>query len=155
MLNYDFDESVGYWLMTTWHLYQRAFNEEIAPHGITFRQCQVLGYLALDGTLSQCQLAERMRIEPPTLVRILDRMERDGWIERVACQQDRRRKRIRPTKAAQPVWSKMVACARRVRARATRGLSPRQQQTLQKLLRRVQKNLGAESPLPELQLVER
>ncbi|MEQ8784755.1 MAG: MarR family transcriptional regulator [Pirellulaceae bacterium] len=150
MLQYDFDQSVGYWLMTTWQLYQKAFNEELAPQGITFRQCQVLGYLALDGTLSQCQLAERMKIEPPTLVRILDRMERDGWIERVACCEDRRRKQIRPTEAAEPVWSKIVACGRRVRARATQGLSPRQQQTLHKLLLRVQKNLSAESTLPEL-----
>lgn len=145
MLQYDFDKSLGYWLMTTWHLYQRTFNEEIAPHGITFRQCQVLGYLALDGPLSQCQLAERMHIEPPTLVGILDRMERDGWIRRVVSEDDRRRKLIHPTQAAEPVWSKIAECGRRARARAAHGLTQQEQRTLHRLLLRVQQNLSPES----------
>lgn len=151
MLPYDFDESIGYWLMTTWHLYQRAFNEEIAPHGITFRQCQVLGYLALDGPLSQSQLAEQMQVEPPTLVGILDRMERDGWIRRVVCREDRRRKLIHPTPAAEPVWSKIAECGRRARARATEGLTQQEQRTLHRLLLRVQRNLRPESSLTAAQ----
>lgn len=150
MLEYDFEQSIGYWLITTWQVYQRALNEELAPQGVTFRQCQVLGYLALEGALSQCQLADRMRIEPPTLVGILDRMERDGWIERRPCPKDRRRKIIRPSAAAAPVWSKIVACARRVRTRAVEGLGPRQQATLRKLLLQVQENLGADIPLKEV-----
>ena len=81
MLHHDFEESVGYWLITTAHGYQRALNERLAPEGITYRQCQVLGYLALEGPLPQSELAGRMQIEPPTLVGILDRMEREGWIE--------------------------------------------------------------------------
>jgi MarR family transcriptional regulator for hemolysin len=72
---------------------------------VTFRQAQVLGCLALEGSLSQTGLADRMRIEPPTLVGILDRMERDGWIRRDADKTDRRRKLIQPTPAAKPAWS--------------------------------------------------
>ena len=34
----------------------------------------------LEGELSQTELAAKMMVEPPTLVGILDRMERDGWI---------------------------------------------------------------------------
>lgn len=145
-LEYDFEQSVGYWLCTAWQVYQRALNEEFAPQGITFRQCQVLSWLVLEGELAQSELAERMRIEPPTLVGILDRMERDGWIRRDVCPDDRRKKLIHVTDAAEPVWSKIVACAKRVRARATRGLSPEQLETLHKLLIQIQTNLGAEIP---------
>ena len=64
-----------------------------------------------------------MRIEPPTLVGILDRMERDGWIRR-----DGDKTRPPPQAdpghaAAKPVWTKIVAVAKRVRARATRGMT--------------------------------
>lgn len=141
MLDYDFENSVGFWICQASHALQRAFNEELAPQGVTWRQCQVLGCLALEGPLSQTDLAERMRIEPPTLVGILDRMERDGWIRRDGDKSDRRRKLIHPQPAAKPVWSKIVACAKRVRAKATRGLSSQELRHLKRLLNRVQENL--------------
>ena len=141
MLEHDFENSVGFWVCQASHALQRAFNEELAPQGVTYRQAQVLGCLALEGQLSQTDLAERMRIEPPTLVGILDRMERDGWIRRDGDKTDRRRKFIQPTTAAKPVWSKIVAAAKRVRTRASRGLSAAQLAQLKKLLGLVQGNL--------------
>ncbi len=141
MLDYDFENSVGFWVITAANDYQRAINDELAPQGITYRQCQVLGFLALEGPLAQCKLAELMRIEPPTLVGILDRMERDGWICRVSDPADKRRKLIRPEAPAKPVWNKVVAAARRVRRRAAHGLSPSEMATLKRLLACVQQNL--------------
>jgi MarR family transcriptional regulator for hemolysin len=140
-LEYDFENSVGFWLLTASQAFQHAINEELAPQGVTYRQSQVLSMLALEGSLSQGELAERMGIEPPTLVGILDRMERDGWIRRVACPDDRRKKLVQPTKAAEPIWSKITTAARRVRSRATKGLSERQLAQLRKLLDAVRKNL--------------
>jgi MarR family transcriptional regulator, transcriptional regulator for hemolysin len=143
VLEYDFENSVGYWVCQASHALQRAFNEELAPQGVTFRQAQVLGCLALEGKLSQTDLADRLGIEPPTLVGILDRMQRDGWIRRDGDKRDRRRKFVDATPAAKPVWTKIVAAAKRVRARATRGMTPPQLAQLKKLLNLVQANLQA------------
>jgi len=148
-LEYDFENSVGCWLLMASHDYQQAINEELAPQGVTFRQCQVLGVLALSGPSSQADLAQRMGIEPPTLVGILDRMERDGWIRRAACADDRRRKLVQATKNAEPVWSKMTAAARRVRARATKGLTAAQLAQLKELLELVRQNLKAPTSVSE------
>jgi MarR family transcriptional regulator for hemolysin len=142
MLDYDFEESTGYWLIMAAEAYQRAVNEELLPHGIMFRQCQVLGYLSLKGALSQCELADQMQIEPPTLVGILDRMERDGWIRREPCLEDRRRKRVHPTTEAEPIWATIVAGARRVRARSVKGFSDMEREQLRELLARVRTNLA-------------
>jgi MarR family transcriptional regulator for hemolysin len=144
VLDYDFDNSVGFWIMTAAHEYQRAVNDELAPTGITYRQAQVLGFLALAGPLSQAELAERMHLEPATLVGILDRMERDRLIKRLACRQDRRRKLIHPLPSAKPVWSKIVSCVKRVRARAMQGIKASELATLKRLLGRVQENLSRE-----------
>jgi len=141
VLEYDFENSVGYWVCQASHALQRAFNEELAPQGVTFRQAQVLGCLAFEGRLSQTDLAERMRIEPPTLVGILDRMERDGWIRRGGDASDRRRKLVEVLPAAKPAWAKIVAVAKRVRSRATRGMTATQLAQLKKLLTIVQSNL--------------
>jgi MarR family transcriptional regulator for hemolysin len=144
LLSYDFEQSIGYWLVRASQAYERAMNAELAPRGITLRQCQVLGCLALYGELSQTELAERVHVEPPTLVGILDRMERDGWISRHDCATDRRKKMIRPQPQAEPVWSEITDCARRVRARATSTLSPEQLAQLKELLGHVLESLAAD-----------
>ena len=141
MLHYDFEQSIGAWLTLATQTYHRAVSDELAPHGITYRQSMVLGWLALEGDLSQTELAARMMVEPPTLVGILDRMERDGWITRHNCPGDRRKKIIRANPAAEPVWEKIVECALRVRQRAIEGFSEHELDALKALLRRVQQNL--------------
>lgn len=147
MLQYDFQRSIGYWICMSARQYERAMNQELTPEGITHRQCQVLAWLALEGTLSQVELADRMNIEPPTLVRVLDRMQRDGLLARQCCPEDRRRNLIAPTEQAQPVWERIVKCAERVRNRATRGMTAQQIRTLQELLAQVQANLAEAPPL--------
>lgn len=141
MLEYDFQNSLGFWLCMASHAYERAMNEELTTQGITFRQCQVLAWLALEGEQSQIELASRMNIEPPTLVRVLDRMERDGLVERVGCAEDRRRKMIKPRPKAKPIWKRIVASAEVVRARAAQGLSKHELAAVKKLLGRVRENL--------------
>ena len=155
MLQYDFEQSVGCWLTRSAQAYERALNAELAPRGITFRQVQVLGWLAHEGELSQTELAERMHVEPPTLVGILDRMERDGWISRHDCPTDRRKKLIRTEQQAEPVWAEIVECARKVRTCATAGLEPEQIQLLKQLLDRVLENLDSETAMCSPKRAER
>jgi len=148
VLQYDWENSVGHWVVNTAHAVRRALNSELAGEGITLRQWEVLACLALDGELSQAELADRLGIEAPTLVGILDRMERDGWLDRYNCSQDRRRKRIRATRKAEQLWVRMVDCAHRVRAVAAQGLSENDIETLKSICERIRTNLSTiDSPL--------
>ncbi len=143
MLEQDFEQSIGYWSHMVSRAFERALNEELAPHGITLRQSQVLGWLALDKELTQTQLADRLRIEPPTLVRILDRMEEAGWIARHSDPDDRRKKLIRATRRVKPVWERILECIHNVRARALDGIAPEDVQTTRQVLLQMHGNLRA------------
>ncbi len=143
MLDYNFEESIGYWLCVTAGAMQQAINDELSKHGITYRQFQVLGWLAHEREeLTQAELAAKMAIEPPTLVGLLDRMESQGWITRVACPDDRRKKLIRAAPAASEVWETMVATLLRVRARATARLTPEQVELMKDMLRTIHETLA-------------
>lgn len=141
MLEYDFENSVGYWIFRTAHALACAMNEELAAHGITSRQWEVLAWISHEGELSQSELAERMHIEAPTLVGVLDRMERDGWIQRVTDEGDRRRKLIHPTERAAEEWQRMVACGLAVRMRATQGISEERLHELRETLKALRENV--------------
>ncbi len=144
MIKYDYHESIIYWVITTAHTLERAVNEELAPLGMTFRQAEVLAWLALEGSLSQAALAERMRIEAPTLAGIVERMERDGWIVREPCKRDRRKKLLRVTDRVEPIWEQVTEAGLRIRAKATKGLDPDKLQTLIRSLEQIQQNLTIE-----------
>jgi MarR family transcriptional regulator, transcriptional regulator for hemolysin len=146
LLEHDFEESLGYWTYMTSNALEKAMNEELAAHGITFQQWQVLAWIALEGgELAQSDLADRLKIEPPTLAGILERMERDGWVRRETDPDDRRRKIVRPTPAVEPVWKQMVTCAKQVRARAFRGLSAETIRQTRQVLATVLENLSSEA----------
>ena len=142
MLQHDFENSVGYWICSTSHALRRALDSELSRENITFRQWEVLAWIAMEGELSQVELAERLGIEAPTLAGILSRMQRDGWLDRYACQQDRRRKLIRATGKAEAVWTRALACCQRIRERATAGVSPEELAQLNATCDRIRQNLA-------------
>ncbi len=141
----EFEKTIGYWVLSTANLLERAANEELAPHGITYRQVQVLGTLACLGEMSQTDLAERIQVAPSTIVRIVDRMERDGWVERIPSPSDRRVKLLRTTEKVEPVWKTIQEVGAQIRERTTKGLSERQVAQLMKSLELMCANLGGDA----------
>ncbi len=143
-LEYDFHESITYWMLPTARAMKRALNEEFARVGVTHQQWRVLLRLTRERDVCQAELAKEMTIEPPTLAGILDRMERDGWITRRPNPSDKRRKLVRLEPRIGPVWEQLVECAHRVRERAIAGLSREQLDTLREALAVIRQNLGVE-----------
>ena len=141
MLEYDFEKSVGWWVIDTANAFERECATALRPHGITLRQCQVLAALAMLGPASQAELAAQVGIEAPTLTGVLNRMERDGWIVRRASDEDRRKKLVEPLERAQPAFAKIADAARSIRARALEGISADEALVLQGLLSRIRDNL--------------
>ncbi len=144
MTEHDFEKSFMLWVRLASHLFSVSFNNELSGTGITLRQAQVLSCLELRGELAQNEIAAQLQIEPPTIARILDRMERDGWIKRLPSPQDRRKKIIRPTKKVASKWKLIMECGSRIEKQAAANLSQSQLNTLKELLRIVCKNLGLE-----------
>jgi MarR family transcriptional regulator, transcriptional regulator for hemolysin len=147
MINYDFEASIGYWINTVHQTYMRSFNERLAPHGITFRQAQLLGWLAAEGPMSQSDLAARMFIEPPSLVGIIDRAEQAGLIERRVSETDRRCKMICLLPGAEKVWKRIAQVAIEMRAQATQDMSSDEVATLLQLLQKVRTNVSSLQPV--------
>ena len=148
LLRYDFDDSPGWWIVSTARALDRTMAAGLRPHGITYRQCQVLASLALHGPISQADLARDLGIEPPTLTGVLSRMERDGWVERRSCPSDARKNLVHPLQQAEDIWNHIVQTALPLRARAMAGLDDRDLNTLRTLLARIRDNV-ADTAVPE------
>lgn len=113
-------------------------DQRIAPFGLTEARWLVLLSLARRGDgITQKDLAARLRIEAPTLVRTLDWLEGQGFVERRPVPRDRRAKTIHLTEAARPVVQRIEAEASAVRAEILAGIPDEELALCLAVLRRV------------------
>lgn len=66
------------------------FNERLMKLGVTRVQWIAMYYLLKHDKLNQKELGEKMGIKESTVARLIDRMEKEGYIERVKDNEDRR-----------------------------------------------------------------
>lgn len=72
---------------------KRFVSEVLEPEGVTLQQYNVLRILrgAGEDGLPTLSVAERMIERTPGVTRLIDRMEKKGWVRRQRCTEDRRR----------------------------------------------------------------
>lgn len=110
---------------------------------LSLPQCKVLGYLSRNEGISQARLAELTETDPMTLVRTLDRMQQDGWIERRADPADRRAHQLFLREAAKPVLQRIWKIADQARNEVLAELSSAEREQLIELLERVHRTLSS------------
>ena len=122
-------------------LIARAFAQRLAPKGIGYGQFPVLLCLWDEDGITQKTLSERIRIEAPTMVRTLDRMERDNLVSRVRSITDRRQIHVRLTEKGRRLKKVLARLSSDVDKTALAGLGRAGHQTLRVLLGRLIQNL--------------
>jgi MarR family transcriptional regulator for hemolysin len=105
------DEPLGRSLALAFKAVRELMDERMAEHGASLATWLVLHHAAEEPDLSQSQLASRLVIEAPTLVRHLDKLEADGLLERRRDERDRRVVRVRVTPAGNEAESRLRATA--------------------------------------------
>lgn len=147
------DEPLGFLLVDAARLLRRAFETALgdAGLGLTPGEARALHHASNAGGVRQSLLAERMGVEPMTLVGYLDRLEAAGFVDRVPDPSDRRAKLVRPTPRAAVVIDRIRLIATDVRSHATRGLSDAAVADLKAGLATIRANLsdGAAATLPQ------
>jgi MarR family transcriptional regulator for hemolysin len=137
--------SLGFLLLDAARVLRRRFERESRDIAMTTAQLQIVARLKLRDGMTQTELASLLDIEPMTLSRHLDRMEAAGLVERRACPNDRRARRVVVTDKARELVEPMRARALAVYEEAQAGLSPEQREALVLGLNTVIANLSAEA----------
>lgn len=137
----------GFLLHDTARLMRRDFERRSRSSGLTRAQWAVLAYLARSEGTSQAALADTLEIEPITLVRLLDRLESAGWVERRPDPTDRRVRRLYLTETARPLMDgPFQEFAAATREAALGGLGEAERRQLTDLLMKVRTNLSGRDP---------
>jgi DNA-binding MarR family transcriptional regulator len=138
----------GFILRDVSRLYVQRFEQHAASLGLTLAQCRALLRLADCEGVSQVKLAELTDLEPMALVRILDRMEAEGWLERRGDPRDRRIRCLYLTGKARPLLEDIRRLMDVTWGDAFSGIPKRKSELVTELLDMVRSNLMALGPVP-------
>ena len=145
MSTFDYETNPGFIINRTARSLSRSLDIRLRNRvGITFAQWRVLVLLTKthDG-LSQKEIAEGLWLEAPTLIPILDKLQKDGFIERRVDRNDRRNNRIFRAKRTFEIWETTLECASNVLTMALAGLPDDNIQIMKEVLEKMWINLQA------------
>ncbi len=135
-------ESLGFHCDLTLKAFINTLQRKLKGTGVSPAQFVALAHLIALGPLSQSELGDRLFITRATAVRLVDRMERDGWVNRQGDSKDSRVKRVVPTKKASEIWEEVSRAGRQLLDQAYRGVHPAEIETVKRVLERVRRNLA-------------
>ena len=142
MQKYDFHNSIGFIVNKTAKAFVKALDSELREEvGVSVGQWKVMVMLVNQNGLTQKEIAERLGLEGPTLIPIIDKMEKDNLVVRRVDSSDRRNNRIYRTEKANELWSEMVKCAVRVRQVSLKDISDANIEITRNVLENVYQNL--------------
>jgi MarR family transcriptional regulator for hemolysin len=149
---YDYQNSPGFLINRTARIFAKSLDFELRSKvGITFGQWKIIVMLSEQDGLTQKEIADRIGVEGPTLIPMIDKMEKDGFVRREADPDDRRNNKIRRTQKAELMWRKMTECALEVRKRAMKNIKAGEVEVLRTVLNKIYDNLGEwESKLQQI-----
>jgi MarR family transcriptional regulator for hemolysin len=139
-----FGRNFGFLVHDVSRLIKRRFDREARQTGlpITRRQAAVVLYIASNEGVSQAEVATWLDLEPIALVRMLDRLNEEGVVERRAHPTDRRVRTLWLTPAARPVVTQILAINKTIREEAFACMPTHARDTVIDILDAIKGNLA-------------
>jgi len=132
---------IGYMLSDVARLIRTVFDRRVREIGLTRAQWLVLTRLYRRPGASQTELADMLEIDRASAGRMIDRMQKNGWVERRADSDDRRINRLYLTADARRAHKNMWAIAEATVDDALAPLSTSEREQFTRLAARVKGQL--------------
>lgn len=126
-------EKIGQLINETARVWRHKLDQRLRPLGLSQAKWRTIAHLAR-GRLTQCDLAERLSIEEPTLARLLTRLESGGWVKRESAQHDRRCKTVHLQRKSSRLLQQIEGTAGKLRHELLETISPDDLQTCLRVL---------------------
>jgi DNA-binding MarR family transcriptional regulator len=142
-MNTPAENSLFYMLHDATRQLRKHFDRRATRLELTRAQWRALKATSRQEGLSQAELAEYLDMEPIPVGRVIDRLEKTGFVERRSDPADRRRWRLYLTPKAHAVVGEMEDIATGLREDALRGVERDDLDALMRVLGRIKENLAA------------
>ena len=142
---HPWSDSVAYLLRNSYRVFARALQERIQAEGIPIGSWPFLRHLWQQDGITQRELTSAVGLMQPNTNAALKQLTRRGWVKQTRDNDDKRKIRIHLTPKGRELFYRAFPLALQAREQALADFSKEEVATLRSLLKRITKNLDAES----------
>lgn len=142
---HPWSDSVAYLLRNAYRVFARALQERIQAERIPIGSWPFLRHLWQQDGITQKELTRAVGLMQPNTNAALKQLARRGWVTQTHDADDKRKIRIHLTPKGRELFYRAFPLALQAREQALVDFSEQEVATLRSLLKRITKNLDAES----------
>ncbi len=135
-------ESADALLAQVCRLHHMRAHMQLEETGLYRGQPPVLFHLHHQDGLTLTELVARLQVTPATVTKMVQRLERAGFVRRVPDSDDQRVTRVHLTEAGRDIQHAMRAALHRLEQETFAGFSPEERELAGELLQRIHTNLA-------------
>ena len=125
-------------LKTSAKTWERAADIELRERfGLTGAKWKIIVVLSMREGITQKHIADMAFVEAPTLVPIIDKMEKEGYLTRQSDPSDRRNNLIFMTKKTKTIVDPIIDCILEIRNMGLNKISKKDMETAKKVLEQI------------------
>jgi len=141
MKTLDLKESIGLLLKTSAKTWEKAADIELRERfGIAGAKWKIIVALSIKEGITQKHISDMIFVEAPTLVPVLDKMQKEGYLTRQADPNDRRNNLIFMTKKSKDMVDSIIDCILDIRNMGLNKISKKDMEITKKVLSQIASN---------------
>jgi DNA-binding MarR family transcriptional regulator len=142
-MGFDHRRTVTHRLAQAAHAYRVRAGSQLSRLNLHSGQETLLKALANSDGMSMSDLAATLGVQPPTVTKMISRLAAQGYVERRAAPGDARQAQVFLTDQGRDAIAAIDKLWKRIEKTALADIDDKDRKRLRKLLRQVERNLGA------------
>ncbi|GAA0375114.1 MarR family winged helix-turn-helix transcriptional regulator [Bacillus horti] len=141
-MNEEYTYTTSFFIVQLAKLHRQRISDEFAKLGIFVGQDMILKLLWEENGLTQTQIINKLKVEPPTITKMIHRMEKAGLLRRKRDSQDARVSRVYLTEQGYQLKEPIIQVWSRLDEALMEGITDQEQASLNKMLKRLLRNMS-------------
>lgn len=135
---FNLQDSLGYHFNIIFINIKRNMEAKLKSFNLTHLQFSILINLYKNNLTTQKELLKYTYGDETSITRLVDRLESKGYIQRVQCSNDKRRKKLLLTSEGISLTKEVISCAKEVNNELVKNLNDKEAKELLSLLQKMQ-----------------
>lgn len=137
---FNLDDCIAFITCQSGKIFAEALEKGLRPYNITRAQWIAMHYIQGSKNITQRELADKMSVKQPTVVRLLQKMEAEGYLQRSGTYEDKRVKCLELTDKGDRAYHDILPVAEKFKNETVAGIDEKDLQTLKDALNIMIKN---------------
>lgn len=131
---FNLDDCIAFITCQGAKILAETLEKELRPYNVTRAQWIAMYYIYTSKDITQRQLADKISVKQPTMVRVLQTLETAGYLHRLGSDGDKRKKYLELTEKGAQVCRDMVLVAENFKNNTIAGISEEELQIFKNVL---------------------